>query len=233
MKNLVNQEKLLLSDVAANNRMNRGRGCLGENSYQKDLAFDPVEFLYKRWAAKKSVAWLDIACGEGRALIEAATIFSDLYAAEKNAGDLRIIGIDLAGMFSQFARDLKFLELIEMPVEDFEPAEKFDLITCVHALHYIGDKLAVIRRAAGWLKKDGVFRANLELRNLKLTGKRQSGRTFSKFLREKNFVVDSRKHLIGLAGGQRFDVPFEYLGADDEAGPNSTGQPAVDSYYKL
>ena len=29
------------------------------------------------------------------------------------------------------------------------------------------------------------------------------------------------------------DLPYRYLGADDRAGPNYTGQPAVDSYYEM
>ena len=29
------------------------------------------------------------------------------------------------------------------------------------------------------------------------------------------------------------NLPYRYLGADDQAGPNYTGQPAVDSYYEV
>jgi hypothetical protein len=28
-------------------------------------------------------------------------------------------------------------------------------------------------------------------------------------------------------------LPYRYLGADDQAGPNYTGQPAVDSHYEV
>jgi len=233
MKKLINREKLLKSGVVANNRMNRGRGCLGKNSYQKDLSFDAVEFLKERLTTRKSAAWLDIACGEGRALIEAAKILTAFEQAENFPLDLQITGIDLAGMFSEFSSNPNFLRLLETPVEDFETPEKFDLITCVHGLHYIGDKLSVIQKAAGWLKKDGVFLANLELSNLKLAENRQANRFFSAFLRKQNFRVDTGKKLIGLEGGRKFEVPFKYLGADDRAGANSTGQPAVDSYYEL
>lgn len=233
MKDLINQEKLLISGVVANNRMNRGRGCLGKNSYQKDLSFNPVEFLRKRLAAHQTLAWLDIACGEGRALIEAANAFAALERAEHLRGNLRITGIDLAGMFTEVPSSVEFLQLLETAVEDFEPSEKFDLITCVHGLHYIGDKLSIIQKAAGWLKKDGLFLANLELQNLKLSGGRESNRTFARLLRKQKFVVDTRRHLIRLEGSRKFEVPFEYLGADDKAGPNTTGQPVVDSYYKF
>jgi SAM-dependent methyltransferase len=233
LKELLNQEKLLNSGVVANNRMNRGRGCLGKNSYRKDLSFDPVEFLQERLMNNESVSWLDIGCGEGRALIEAATFFTDNNSQENLSKKLRIIGIDLAGMFREYSPELKYLTLLEISVEDYEPVQKFDLITCVHSLHYVGDKLSVIRKATRSLKEDGRFVANLELKNLKLAEKQNSTGTFSRFLRKQGFTVDYRKHLLALQGKRSFDLPFDYLGADDKAGPNSTGQPAVDSFYKF
>lgn len=223
-----------VSGVVANNMMNRGRGLAGSNSYQKDLSFNPVEFLLERLENQESVSWLDIACGEGRALIEAATVLAGDPSPEKRSKNLQITGIDLAGMFGASPPGLKHLRLQELPVEDYEPeGEEFDLITSVHGLHYIGDKLSVIQKAAGWLKKDGIFLANLELTNLKLAGKGNPSRTFSAFFRKQSFDLDLRKHLLKLQGRRQFDLPFSYLGADDKAGPNSTGQPAVDSYYQF
>ncbi|GAB3891420.1 hypothetical protein GCM10029964_064560 [Kibdelosporangium lantanae] len=32
-------------------------------------------------------------------------------------------------------------------------------------------------------------------------------------------------------GHRQVHLPVQYLGADDQAGPNYTGQPAVNSYY--
>lgn len=233
MKELLDNRKLLVSGIVANNRMNRERGILGNNSYRKDLSFNAVEFLEKRSRAAESAAWLDICCGEGRALIETAEIFAGCGRAENPSRSLQIIGIDLAGMFRQNRPELKGLNLLETAVEDFEPPQKFDLITCVHGLHYIGDKLSVIRKAAEWLKADGIFLANLELNNLKLVDKADSGKIFTGFFRNNGFVFNKRKHLLSLQGNRLFDLPFEYLGADDKAGPNYTGQPAVDSYYKF
>lgn len=211
--------------------MNRGRGVSGGNSYCKDLAFDPVEFLKLRSIEHESAAWLDIGCGEGRALIEAASIFAGLERTENPSCRVEITGIDLAGMFRQFPAELNRLNLLETAVEDFEPRQKFDLITCVHGLHYVGDKLSILQKAARWLKPDGVFLANLELRNLKLVDKPNAGRIFSAFLKTQGFKIDQRKHLLALEGNRIFEIPFEYLGADDQAGPNYTGQPVVDSFY--
>jgi ubiquinone/menaquinone biosynthesis C-methylase UbiE len=56
--------------------MNRERLCVGGNSYQKELSFDIIEFLKKRLRTQKQTAWLDLCCGSGKALIEAAKFFS-------------------------------------------------------------------------------------------------------------------------------------------------------------
>jgi len=223
----------LTSSVVANNKMNRGRRCLGKNSYQKDLIFNPIDFLEERLLNNESVSWLDFCCGEGHALIEAAEIFADFSNNKNSSNNLQIVGIDLGGIFQEFSSELKHLSLLEMPIEDFKPTQDFDLITCVHGLHYIGDKLSVIQKAASMLKEDGVFMANLELKSLKIFGKEHPNRTFSEFLRKQKFTVDSRRHLLILRGKRNFDLPFEYLGGDDQAGPNYTGQAAVDSYYKF
>ena len=213
--------------------MNRERGIAGKNSYEKDLSFNPLEFLQKRLLKNEPVSWLDICCGTGRALIEAAHFFAGFGQAENLSGKLQITGIDLAGMFQEYPAELKYLKLLESAVEEFEPRQKFDLITCVHGLHYVGDKLSIIQKAARLLKEDGIFLANLELRNLKLVEKQNSHQVFSDFFRQQGFAVDTRKHLLSLKDQRNFDLPFSYLGADDKAGPNSTGQPAVDSYYKI
>lgn len=213
--------------------MNRTRGCLGNNSYQKDLSIDLIEFLQQKLVNNVSVEWLDICCGEGQALIETAEFFAGKDADENLPYDLQITGIDLAGMFRESPIELTSLQFLEISIEDFEPVQEFDLITCVHGLHYLGDKLSVIRKAASWLRKDGIFLANLELENLKLVEENNSKRIFAGYLRKQAFEFNNKKHLLTLKGKRSFDLPFEYLGADDKAGPNYTGQSAVDSYYKF
>jgi SAM-dependent methyltransferase len=232
-KKLLNNSNLLNSGVVANNQMNRERGCLGSNSYQKDLCFNPIDYLKERSVNNKFVSWLDICCGEGRALIETATNFADLERAENTSFNLRIIGIDLAGMFCSFPSDLNCLTLLETSIEEYEPEQRFDLITCVHGLHYIGDKLFVIQKAARFLKKDGIFLANLDLKNLKLLEEQNSNKIFTEFFKAKGLIFDKRKHLLCMRNGKIFDSPFIYKGADDKAGPNYTGQPVVDSYYEF
>ena len=51
-------------------------------------------------------------------------------------------------------------------------------------------------------------------------------------LRRAGLEYDRRRRLIVVPGPEEtWNLPFRYLGADDRAGPNYTGQPAVDSYY--
>jgi hypothetical protein len=62
------------SEVVANACMNRQRNLAGPNSYEKDLGFAPLDFLKKSLEKQREAAWLDLCCGAGRALIEAAEV---------------------------------------------------------------------------------------------------------------------------------------------------------------
>ena len=44
---------------------------------------------------------------------------------------------------------------------------------------------------------------------------------------------DRRKRRVVCRGRKAVDLPYRYLGADDRAGPNYTGQSAVGSYYEV
>ena len=109
----------------------------------------------------------------------------------------------------------------------------FDLITCVHGLHYIGDKLGLIARAASWLVDDGLFVASLDLHNLKIGDGHDPARRVTSELRRAGLGYDRRRRLVSCRGRRAVNLPHRYLGADDQAGPNYTGQPAVDSYYEF
>ncbi|CRK56250.1 hypothetical protein [Alloactinosynnema sp. L-07] len=61
---LIDDTALALSSVVANNAMNRGRGL---ESYRRELGFDPIAMVRDR-------GWLDLCCGEARALIDAAEL---------------------------------------------------------------------------------------------------------------------------------------------------------------
>jgi SAM-dependent methyltransferase len=227
VENLLDESSLKKSSIVANSLMNRERVCSGGNSYEKEISFDILEYLKKRLKTEKQTAWLDICCGQGKALIEVAE-----FLADRNLHtNIKIIGIDLVGMFQTFPPELSFLQLIEIPYEDFQPEFEFDLITCVHGLHYIGDKLSFIKNCVSRLKPNGIFLANLDLANFKFQNGRPAKRAIAKTFRNSELEYDSKKHLLICRGKKQLEFEFEYIGADDKAGANYTKQAVVDSYY--
>lgn len=225
MTNLVSDESLERSAVVANCRMNRERNLLGTNGYDREIGFNPLDFLEGRTSAGRTVAWLDLCCGTGRALIQAARLI------HVGGLDVEVVGVDLVGMFDRYDSGLSCLRLVEASLSAWRPDRAYDLITCLHGLHYIGDKIGLIAHAASWLTDDGLFVANLDLANLKFADGRVAARRVTAGLRQAGLGYDRRRRLVVCQGQKAMDFPFRYLGADDQAGPNSTGQPAVDSYY--
>lgn len=219
--------KLQRSEVVANPAMNRDRGLVGGNSYEKELGFDPGEFLRERLKGRSQVAWLDLCCGAAKALVEAA----EALRAEGAQGKVMLVGVDLIPMFDLVPPDIKFLQLEAASLSMWYASQTFDLITSVHGLHYIGDKLGVIQRVARWLNPGGRFLAHLDYDNfcLKDGSARQ---VIGSDLAQAGFQYDDHRHLLMCDGPLHFSLPYRYLGADDQAGPNYTGQAAVNSYYE-
>ncbi|MDP9795919.1 SAM-dependent methyltransferase [Catenuloplanes nepalensis] len=203
------------SPVVANNAMNRLRGLRGPNSYARELGFDPVE----RLRTLPSVpSWLDLCCGSGRALIEAAAAFGDR--------DVTLIGVDLVEFFDRAPGDRPLL--VAESVTRYAPGRTFDLITCVHGLHYVGDRLGVLARGASWLAEDGLLVADLDLAEV-VTG---DARALRRDLRAAGFEYDARRRRVVRRGPGAAPLPYRYLGADDRAGAGYTGQPSVASHYE-
>lgn len=228
MRKLLNSSALEKSSIVANSLMNRERKCFGGNSYEKELSFHIVEFLKLQIKKEQQINWLDLCCGQGKALIEAANIL-----AEQNlSSNIRITGVDLVSMFAPIPSNLKLPKLIESSFEDFQPNYPFDLITCVHGLHYIGDKLGFLQKTVSWLKDDGIFLANLDIANLKFFDEKVTKKNIAKELRTCGFEYNSKRKLIVCKGKKVINFNFEYLGADDKAGANYTGQAVVNSYYR-
>src|SRR6478609_5657418 len=110
-RRLLPDEELRISAVVANNAMNRERGLAGVNSYAKDLGFDVLAWLRKRVDTTGTAAWLDLCCGTGRALIQAARL---------QIPGLRLTGLDLVDYFDDYP-DLPGLTLLTAPVEAWRP----------------------------------------------------------------------------------------------------------------
>ncbi|MFN8395643.1 MAG: methyltransferase domain-containing protein [Bacteroidia bacterium] len=226
-KPLLDRKSLERSAVVANNRMNRERNLHGVNSYQKELGFDFLAWLRNR---PGTVHWMDLCCGKGNALIHAA---HDL-AGTSDASRIHLEGLDLVGMFSPIPEDIVYPPSLQIgSVAEWQPTVRYDLITCIHGIHYLGDKLGAIRHSLLQLKDDGLLAINLDPRNLK----DENGNTLEAFwkstIRQKGWTYNARRHLLMITGRQDWPETWQYLGADDQAGPNYSGQPVVDSYYQM
>jgi SAM-dependent methyltransferase len=229
-RRLLDDDTLSASSVVANCAMNRERQLAGVNSYERELGFHPLEWLQARLVAGDvagPVAWLDLCCGTGRALIQAAE-------EARNSGlsdHIDLTGVDLVDAFDPTPHG-RAVRLLTASVTSWSPPRRYDLITCVHGLHYVGDKLDVIARAVGSLTGNGLFVADFDAASIRMSDGRPGHRLIAAALREAGLSYDSRRRRLTAHGRRELRLPFEYLGADDRAGPNYTNQPAVHSYYQ-
>ena len=208
--------------------MNRERQLTGSNGYGRELRFEIDQWL-QSLGPSSHARWLDVCCGSGIALVEAA----ELMKKQRREKLLVIEGIDLAGHFVHHMYD-PFLKFQKTSIEAWKSEFEYDLITCVHGLHYISDKLGAICKLVNCLTIRGRFLANIDLTNLVLEDGRGAGRPIIKCLRERGIEYDSRYRLLKCIGKKSLTgLEFEYVGADDQAGPNYTGQPAVNSCYRV
>jgi len=208
--------------------MNRSRRAVGTNSYTKELGHDPIAFLAERIQSARSTSWLDLCCGRGVALVETA----ENLCRHRQAHNITLHGVDLVSFFDDIPHGMTHLRLESATVHEWKTTEKYDLITCVHGLHYVGDKLSLVERAVNWLTADGMFLSNLDLVNLRLADGRPLGRRIDKRFRDCGLAYNHRRHLLTCSGAKSLSLGYQYVGADDAAGPNYSGQEAVDSYYE-
>jgi SAM-dependent methyltransferase len=212
---LLDDGALERSSVVANCDMNRERQLA---AYGRELGIDIAELIRDRFnRGVETFRWLDLCCGTGSALLECARLIDDAR--------LCITGVDLVDYFAGPVHPSVRLEVVS--VTAWMPTEQYDLVTCVHGLHYVGDKLGVLTNAASWLAEDGLLVANLDVASVR-TG---LGRRLATALRANGLEYDGRRRRITCRGPRAVRLPFRYRGADDQAGPNYTGQPAVNSYY--
>jgi SAM-dependent methyltransferase len=222
---LLDDEALSRSSVVANSAMNRERGLEGGNSYAKELGLDVLGFLRERLREGGRVAWLDLCCGSGKALVEAG----ERLCVGTAAAD--ILGVDLVPMFVRVPPELSCVTLREADLRSWHPERRYDLVTCVHGLHYVGDKLGLVARALGWLEDDGVFAASFDSNAIRYADGKPVTRRIAAVLRRAGCDYNARRHVLIARGRREIDWDLEYVGADEKAGPNYTGQPAVHSYY--
>jgi len=182
---LLNKDELLDSPVVANCRMNRERRFSGGNSYSRDLHLDIAAWFSSRYACQsgKTIRWIDLCCGSGIALHEAEAEFL------KMSIPVEIWGLDLVGHFSRPNRESS-VRLLKTSIEEWIPDGEFDLVTCVHGLHYVGDKLGAILKMIGCLSEQGCMRANIDLANFRFQDGKPAGRTIARRLRAASLEYD-------------------------------------------
>ncbi|WP_308163182.1 class I SAM-dependent methyltransferase [Nocardia alni] len=226
---LLDDAVLEQTSVVANNAMNRDRRLSGVNSYARELGFDPYERLVTLLGERPGgqPSWIDVCCGSGRALLAAEAGL----AREFPEADVALRGIDLVENFAAEPSTPR-LRLITASARDWRPDRPADLVTCVHGLHYIGDKLALIVAMIGWMVPGGVFAAHFDPHSIRHADGSSAARKVLARLRAAGLTYNARRHLLTAHGPVTIDFRAEYLGADDRAGPGYTGQPAVHSYYR-
>lgn len=226
--NLLPEEKLIWSAVVANSRMNRARKASGINSYEKEFKFKPEEYLEKKINENGKASWVDLCCGEGNALIQTAEYFQKKKLQDK----IELTGIDLLDSFNPAGKNFNFLQFESMSVVDWNPNEKYDLITSVHGISYLGDKLKFLEIALGALNKDGLFIANLDLSNIKVANS-TSDQVLKTLFKNNGIEYNAKTRILKRVGPVKFKTGLIYLGADDTTGPNYSGQEAVTSHYAI
>ncbi len=230
-----------ISDIVVNAAMNRGRGFTGVNSYTRDLRqFDIAAFLQKQAAdnPSRTVRWLDVCCGEGRALTEAAQIWSRTTWGKR----LEIIGLDLWDNLppSQKLPDGPMLSFAAGDVANWIPDAPLDLITCIHGLHYLPDKLGFLERAYSWLRAEGgLFLGHLDKANM-LDERNERPNLWSAVLRrarQQRIDIQLTRHLLRMnrtpGSPNTFTFGASFAGRTVSPKPNFSGMTVVDSWYRL
>lgn len=210
--------------------MNRQRELVGGNGYERELGFNPISFLSDRIQAApdRRLLWLDLCCGAGIALVQA----TKLLQASGSLSRASIIGIDLVDAFVPYQASC--LELTACPVEDYldaHPDLSADLVTCVHGMHYIGDKLDLLEQSSAHLSTDGRFVANIDLHSIKSKDGRSLRRQIHSSIVQWGGSYLPRHRRLTLTGPYHRPMGLVFDRASDKAGPNYTGQESVDSYY--
>jgi SAM-dependent methyltransferase len=227
---LLTDQQLESSPVVANNRMNRERALFGINSYQKELGLETLSLLQKRAAAKQDVRWMDLCCGNGNALLQAAKTLHSTATWPH----VYLEGLDLVGLFPPIPDGYRSqLRLQAGAVTDWQPSQPYDLVTCVHGIHYLGDKLGLIQKVLAHLKPNGLFAFNFDMHNFRDAQGQPMVAWWKGQCNQSGWTYDARRHLLQIHGRQDWPQTWQYLGASDEAGPNYSGQAAVNSFYQV
>jgi len=146
---------------------------------------------------------------------------------------VQIVGVDLVGMFTP--EQAANVTLTAADVAAFTLNQPADLITCVHGLHYLGDKLGFLQRAYAMLAPGGMLLGHLDPDNLRGLGAGASvWRQAARHAARGGVVVDFKGHVLRIARTEALlDFGLTFQGATISERPNYTGITVVDSWYTL
>jgi SAM-dependent methyltransferase len=225
--NKLTEDTLVWSATVANNRMNRLRGLLGVNSYEKDLKLHIPDTILQFAETHSTVSWLDVGCGVGKALIEASTWFSTSYPHLQ----VDMCGIDLVDDFLPLPAHTSHLQFITQSIHTWSPTKCYELITAVHSFHYFGDKLAVLQKLLACLSPDGLFVGQVDLSSV-YVGENSQEKNLASCLRKAGATYNTQTKILRIKGQLHLLFPYRFLYADDQAGKNYKGQEGVRGYYE-
>ncbi len=225
---MLDADELLASPLVANATMNRGRGLSGVNSYERDLRFAPLPFLAARAEARGEALWYDACCGQGRALAEAGRQIDAAGWGSK----VRLVGADLAGMFvSPLPPRVQF---VQADAVAYSLGARADLITCVHGLHYLGDKLAFLQNAYAQLAPGGLFLGSLDAANVCGPGGAPIFARLARRARRGGVRLELKGQVLHLERtGALLDFRAVYRGAAASARPHASGITVIESWYDV
>lgn len=225
---LLPENQLIWSPIVANNCMNRERQASGINSYAQEIGFSPETWLKQQLEKQSQVSWLDVCCGQGNALLQVAQSLEKAQLQDS----AYFHGIDLVSFFTPLPPNITCIHFEINSIVNWQPARQYDFITCIHGLHYVGDKLLAIKKMAKALAPQGCLIAHLDLQSIFVNNQAAAAKV-KEWLNRAGIIYDDQKKLIQLkqplVGLPEF--PGKYLGADDQAGKNYTGQEAVNAHY--
>ncbi|OJJ22372.1 hypothetical protein BKI52_06730 [marine bacterium AO1-C] len=225
---LLSENELIWSPIVANNRMNRERKASGINSYEQEIDFRPEDWLLQRLQTQENVRWLDVCCGKGNALLQVAHHFSEQNLQHK----VQLTGLDLVNFYNPIPPNITCLHFETDSIIKWQSSQAYDLITCIHGLHYVGDKLKAITQLANSLDADGLFIANFDVASVFINEHSNTDQVKAWF-KQQNIQYQSNKKLMQTSNNAVTSFAGKYVGANDQAGKNYTGQEAVNAYYIL
>ena len=222
---MLTQAELLGSATVANATMNRGRGLSGVNSYQRELRHDIAAYLEARAREYGYAVWYDICCGDGRALVEAGQGFA------ASGLSVQIVGVDLVDTFAPAPPGN--VRLVAADFGAFVLDMRADLLTCVHGLHYLGDKLGLLEQSYRQMAPGGLLLAHLDTANVRdADNPAPLWPRLMRRLRAAGVGVGFKSHILTLTRSEAaLDFGVAYQGATVSAQPNYTGITVIDSWY--